>query len=219
MEPAANQNPPANNPPPANQPPANEPPKGEKEVVPVTEFTAVKNDMHRFKDENATLKKQLQDIKDAEMKNNNQWKEYAQTKEKDAEDWKKKYDVLSSSVVNGNKISAVRQECLKLGLLDSAVDDLELMELKDVVVETTSTGRINVIGAKAAAERIKSLKPHWFGNGQAPNVNGKPPEVVHGKDGAITYADVVKAEEQAKKTGDYKEYQQVLLKFKQQQKR
>ncbi len=104
---------------------------------------------------------------------------------------------------------------MKLGLVETAVDDLELMELKDVIVETTSTGRVNVIGAKSAAERIKSIRPHWFSEGRVPNINGRQPEVRTSGSGATSYEELQKLEKEAVKTGDYTEYKKKVMEFKQ----
>ena len=186
------------------------------ESIPFREFKAVKDDMHRYKEEARKNADELQKLRDKDMRDKDQWKEYASAKEKEANDYKTKYETVTKSITERAKISQVREAALKLGLVETAIDDLELMDLKDVVVETTSTGRINVIGAKAAAERIKSIRPHWFSENRTPNVNGNTPTVMKpGGAGSVSYDDLKKLEEDARKTGDYTEYKRKLMEFKQ----
>jgi hypothetical protein len=194
---------------------ANAPADEVQENIPYNEFKSVKNDMHRFKEDARKAAEELKAFRDKEMRDKEQWKEYSANKEKEANEWKTKYDTLSDSIRDRAKISAVREASLKLGLVETAVDDLELMELKDVIVETTSTGRVNVIGAKSAAERIKSLRPHWFSENRAPNINGRQPEVRTSSGGQTTYEELTKLEKEAVRTGDYTEYKKRMMEFKQ----
>jgi len=185
------------------------------ESVSYAQFKSVKDDMHRFKEELKKRDDMLKSLQEKELKDKEQWKEYGSAKEKEATEWKTKYETLSDSIRDRAKVSAVREAALKLGLVESAVEDLELMDLKDVVVETTSTGRVNVIGAKSAAERIKSVRPHWFAENRVPSVNGRQPEVKVGGSPASSYDELKKLEEMARKSGDYTEYRKKLMEFKQ----
>lgn len=189
--------------------------EGGEQSVSYSQFKSVKDDMHRFKEELKKRDDQLKALQEKDLKDKEQWKEYGSAKEKEATEWKTKYETLSDSIRDRAKVSAVREAALKLGLVESAVEDLELMDLKDVVVETTSTGRVNVIGAKSAAERIKSVRPHWFSDARPPLVNGRQPEVKTGSGGATSYDDIKKLEEIARKTGDFTEYKKKLMEFKQ----
>ncbi len=186
----------------------------ENEQVSFSEFKAVKDDMHRFKEDARKNKEELDRLKTKEMSDKEQWKELAATRETEAKDWRTKYEAVTGSIQERAKISAVKESAIKLGLVESAYEDLELIELKDVIVETTSTGRVNVIGAKSAAERIKSLKPHWFANGKGPNLNPNVPSTVNGVHTSTSYDDLVKLEADAKKTGDYTEYKKKLMELK-----
>lgn len=188
--------------------------EGGDEMVSKAEFTSVKDDMHRFKEEARIAKEKLAKLGDDDMKAKEQWKDFAAAKEKEANESKQKYDALVNSIQDRAKISAVKEQAIKLGLVENAYDDLELMELKDVIVETTSTGRVNVMGAKAAAERIKTLKPHWFAKPGGPNLNPNTPNTVTTTPSGSSYDDLLKLEAEAKKTGDYTEYKKALMALK-----
>lgn len=209
----------------AQTPPATPPPSrtagendggdGGGEHVPYSEFKHVKDDLHRYKEEARKNADALKALQEKELRDKEQWKDYAAAKEKEANEYKTKYETVTKSITERAKISAVREAALKLGLVETAIDDLELMDLKDVAVETTSTGRINVMGAKSAAERIKSIRPHWFSESRTPNVNGNTPTVTKpGGAGSVSYEELKKLEEEARKTGDYTEYKRKLMEFK-----
>ncbi len=194
-------------------------PKGEDgESVSMDAYTSVKNDMHKYKEAAQKSADALKKLEDEKLQKNEQWKEYAAAKEKEANDYKQKYELVNSSILERSKLSKVKEECAKLGLIDAAYEDLEALDFKDVIVETTSTGRVNVMGAKSAAERLKSLKPHWFSDTRVPNVNGKVPDVRNTPPGSVTAAEIVKLEAEAKKTGDFTEYRKKLVEYKMQKK-
>lgn len=95
--------------------------------------------------------------------------------------------------VKTQRFNAVQSEAVKAGLLPSAVNDLELLNLEDVQVEVTSGDRFIVTGADTFVEGLKQSKSHWFKEEKAPRVNGGggglPP-----KSGKLTPHDVYQAE-------------------------
>jgi len=186
----------------------------ESDAPDLATFNRFKNDMNRWKDEARKNADELKKLKDQDLKEKENWKEFAQAKEKEADDWKTKYNTQNNAILERAKVSKVREEALKLGLVETAVDDLETLELKDVIVEFTSTGRTSVIGAKAAAERIKSIRPHWFSENKVPNVNGSMPQVKPGQVGKVTFEELDRLQKAAKESGDYKEYQKKMMEFK-----
>lgn len=207
----------ANQEPTATTPPQ-ELPVAETEVIDRAAYEQVKADMHRFKEQARQKDDQLKSIETEKLKNEQKWKELAEIKEREANEANDKFNRLNSAVVTDRKMAVIRAEAIKLGLLPSAIDDLESMNWSDVTVEATSTGRVNVIGAAKAVERFKTLKPHWFRGLEAPGVNTNTPGVVPGAAaGQVTLKDVQAAEAEAKKTGDYSKYKETLLRFRAQQ--
>ena len=104
---------------------------------------------------------------------------------------------------------------MKQGIRPEAVNDLQFLDLSEVQIETTDTGRVNIIGEDKFIERTKTLRPHWFGTTAAPNVNTATPGIVPGQQ--ITLADVTAAEKEAKKTGDRSKYMQLVSQYQKQQ--
>lgn len=185
------------------------------EKVSYKEFKSLKDEMHKRKDEARKYADELKALKEKDMRDKEQWKEFGSTKEKEANEWKTKYEVLNSTLLNRAKLTAVQQEALKLGMVETALEDLELMDLKGVIVETTSTGKVNVIGARSEAERIKGIRPHWFSSKNTPNVNTNLPGVKNSPAGLTSYEDLMKLEKEAQKSGDYTEYKKRVMEFKQ----
>ena len=170
-------------------------------------------DLQKYKGRVKELEDAQEQSRISKMREKEQWQDLSSEWQQKAEKHEAENKTLKDSMVYDKKYSAVREFALKAGLRNEALRDLELIDFDDVEVEYTSTGRVNVLNAERAVERIKSSRPHWFGNRRT-NVNSNEPEVVSG--GQVSYNDVYKAEEQARKTGDYAPYKALLNKYKEQ---
>ena len=122
---------------------------------------------------------------------------------------------MTKAVITDKKMSAIREAAIKAGVLESALEDIDFLDWSGVQVETTSTGRLNVLGVDDAVKRIKTLKPHWFGK-PAPKINGKVPEA-KGQDGIVTLEKLNKLRKEAMKSGDYSAYEPAFKAFQAQQ--
>jgi len=163
-------------------------------------------DMLKFKAEAATLKAEKEAAETTRMKASNQWKEIAEAKEKEAETLKADNKRMQDSYLGDKKFNAVQAKCLALGLRAEAASDLEMLDLDAVTIETTSTGKVNVLGVDKFAERLKTLKPHWFADPKQTKINSDGTRVIEGGNGLLTPADLLAAEKEAKKTGDHTKY-------------
>ena len=175
-------------------------------------------DLQKHKQKALKLEEERKTSQTQELKAKEQWKLLAEQKEQEANTYKAESENLKKSFVNEKKFSAIKDEAAKLGLRPEAMSDLELLDLEDISVETTSTGRINVLGAKTFAERVKTLKPHWFQNAQV-TVNGSAPRVSDTHTGLVSAKDIYDAEKAYRKSGkpeDFQKYQEMHLKFRKQ---
>jgi len=182
------------------------------DVVSRADLQRALDDLHRFKKEAETLRAEQTAQRDAKMKAENQWKEYAETKEREAKEATEKAKKLQDSFLNNQKYNALMAKTQALGILPAALSDLESLDLEDIRIETTSTGKINVLGVDVFAERIKSTKPHWFGTPAAPNVNASG-QRVQDNPSTVTAKMVMDAERDGKKTGDMSTYHKLLKQF------
>lgn len=181
------------------------------------EFEHVKADMHKYKTEAQTLRKAQEDARTAKLKEEAKWQELAEAREKEIETLRTDNQRIQDSYVNDRKFSALREKCQALGLRKEAISDLEGLDLGDITVETTNTGRVNILGADKFANRLKTLKPHWFSDPKTtPNVNTSSTRVITSDSGNVTTADIIAAEREGRKTGDMSKYLDLCDKYRKQ---
>lgn len=186
---------------------------GKPELVSREDHERALADLHKFKKEAEKLKTEREAEKTAKLKEENRWKELAEQNEQEAKTAREEAARIKDSYVNGKKYSAVQEKCMALGLRPEAVSDLEMLDLADIPIETTSTGKINVLGADKFAERLKTLKPHWFAEKKAPSINADGTRVVESNDGQITVAQLLAEEAKGKKSGDLSGYYALHKKY------
>jgi len=167
-----------------------------KETVNKAEFDKVLNQMHEQKRRAKHLEAELEKQKIEKLKEQKDWQTIAELKEKEAQDFSAKYTALSENLVLDKKFAAVKEAALKQGILPSAIDDLEMLDLSAVVVEKTSTGRINVIGAEQLVSGLKLKKAHWF-ESKGSRINPETPGVISPK--SVGWEEVKAAETSWKK--------------------
>lgn len=182
-----------------------------KKTVSVEAYEKAMADMHKYKKalreiENNKKTQELQTLKEKQ-----EWQKIAELKEKEANDAIEERKKLTNAVITDKKMSSVREAAMKAGILDSALDDIELLNWSEVQVETTSTGRINVQGAEDAVKRLKTLKPHWFGK-SAGKINSKIPDVNQDSD-VVSIEKLNKLRKEALNTGDYSVYEPAFRKY------
>ncbi len=184
--------------------------------VPKAEFERVMKDMHKFKSEAKENAKKVQESEEQKLREKQDWQKLAELNEQKAKDAEDRATRTQESYLGEKKFSAIKEAALKSGIIPQALEDLEMLDAKGVIVETTSTGKLNILGADSFINNLKALKPHWFG--QAPvNVNSNLPGVQGGSK-KITESDLIKASEEARKNGDYTPYEKMQKEYLQQQK-
>ena len=132
--------------------------------------------------EKEDLKRQLEEMKTGELERSNNFKalyEQEKSKRELAEQTAKR---TRDTYIKDLKMKSIREEALKSGSHESAVDDLELLDHSLVEIETTSTGRYSVLGAKEFVDSIKEKRPYWFQDKTPPNINsGRPSGIPKGE--------------------------------------
>lgn len=161
-------------------------------------FERTKKDMFKYKAEAESAKKAADDLKVQRLKETQNWEALAKQREQEALDEKTKRERLESSLIQSQKFTALKQEALKHNIHPSSLDDLELLDLPEVNVETTSTGKILVTGAERAILNLKSLRPQWFQQ-KAPSINPSSPEAIQVNPQQVTLQDLSKLEAEYKK--------------------
>lgn len=115
--------------------------------------------------------KQLKSIEERKLIEQNKWKELAEKYKSDYESTTTELSQFRNDFVNDKKMDAIKREALKHGIRPEAIDDLDMLANDEVEIETTSTGKINILGADSFVEKVKAIKPYWFQELTAPTVN------------------------------------------------
>lgn len=153
------------------------------------------DDLHKFKKQVSELETKFSQIEDQRLRDQNDWKQLAEKEKKRADDADAKVKTITGSLVLTQKHQAVQKAALDAGIRQEALADLDLLDLNEVQVEATSTGRYIVSGANEYIDELKAKKPHWFKTAKAPNLNtgggGAPRDT---KSGEITAEKIVQLE-------------------------
>lgn len=173
--------------------------------------------LEKFKQDNIKAKKRLQELEAQleverrnKLKEKEDWKTYAETLEKELESTRTERQALSQAMIYDKKVEAIRIAALNAGIRKDAIKHLEKFGTEGVDIETTSTGRINILGAEQFVARLKAEAPYLF-DVKGTKVNAESPSMV-GKT-EITIEKLNELRDHWKKTGDSAPYQAALLEF------
>ncbi len=169
-------------------------------------------DLHKEKKARKDLEEKLRLQEMDKLKASERWKEVAEANETRAKEAEERLTARELADQERAKLAAVRESAVRAGIRKEAMNDLKLVDLTGLVVDPND----NVIGADKAIENLKAIRPHWFSNTAKPGINLNQPDVVADTSGKVTYADLQKAEIEAKKTGNYKPYTDLTIRFKNQ---
>lgn len=128
-----------------------------------------------FKQKVNTYEAQLKEAEENRLKEQNDWKGYAENKAKEAQGWQEKFNGLENKLQTQVKIGAVRREFEKLGVKDGKVVEgiVPLLKLDAIKYdETTQT----VIGAEEEVKRIRETLPQLFAVSPAAGANHNAPQ-------------------------------------------
>lgn len=197
---------------------AGDPDAGKNDFIPRSEFEKVLKELHQHKASARTATEQLEQRKIEDMKKNQQYEALANEYKEKLERAEAEKKRIIESDIQSRKYNAVKDSAVRAGIRKEALSDLDLVAMDNVVVETTSTGKINILGADRFVESLKAAKPHWFSSPQAPSVNTDGVRVDGGA-GPITPQMILAAETEGRKTGDMSKYRELSKKFQQQSRR
>lgn len=179
-------------------------------------YEQIKKDMHTYKQKNKEYEERLEALKLNGHKEKEDWKEVARIHEETAKDLKGKYEGLKQNLINSAKVAKLTEEAVKHGINPQALPDLELVDFDELVVETTSTGKILVSGQDRAIAKLKVLRPHWFSK-SVPLINPTTPSTLPADGQPITVNDLDALLIQYKKTGsesDKQAYHAAIMRYK-----
>lgn len=146
------------------------------ETVEKSVYESVSNDMHKYKRQaqdnsaaNEQLRSEIEALKTDKLKETNNYKELYESTQAKLEETTNQNVTFKKEVVHNMKLDALREHAVKKGLRD--LSDLDIVDLSSMTVETTNTGKFNVLGADLMVENLQKKKAHWFNDGIDPGVN------------------------------------------------
>ena len=135
----------------------------ERKTVDWQDHQRAMNDLHKFKDrskslnaENEELRKKIEGIEAAKLKEQEDWKNYAEVMEKKNADLEAKNEEYKNDFIKNEKLRAVIPELNKQGIHPDALERLvPNMDLSGIVVERRHDGRIECLGVREFTESFK----------------------------------------------------------------
>lgn len=197
--------------------------QGKDDHVPKSAYEQVTKDLHKWKAQAKENQRQLSEVQDRlkafEDKNIDETdlKQVAERYKRDADSYKAENQKLKESYLYSEKYRAIFNELRKLGFRDDAERYLEFEDLKDIEIETTSKGRVNVLGAQEWAAEYQRKNEFLFEAKKAPKVSSADGRSGNRTDSEpLTPAKLIELEKIARRTGkadDDKKYREAVLQY------
>lgn len=166
-----------------------------------------KQEIAQMREQMGKLQQSIGEKEEQTLREQHKWQELAEKYKSDLEQTKNQFTDFKGQMVNYEKSNAVKQAALKAGIMQESLEDLELLDLEGVEIETTSTGRLLVNGAEDFVESLKERRPHWFRNTNKPNLNNDFSNDFKEKTYSMT--DIIKL--QKENPAEYKKQMQKIL--------
>ena len=176
------------------------------ETVSKEAYEQVKADMHKFKTqfkEKETalgeMATRIESLQTESLKKEKNYKELYERAEEQKTTAVNEASTIKESYLNDRRLGEIEKEALSQGM---DMQSLELLrsgafDTDSVITETTSTGRVNVLGAK---DFIEDLKQKWgtklFSSGKAPTINSATPTTLNLQDQTLSGKDVLKLQKE-----------------------
>lgn len=186
----------------------------EKKLVPFDNHKRALDDLHKYKNNSKELEAKLNAIEEERLKEKQDYKALADRYKAESEAHGRKLREVNALIERSQKFQALERVAAEAGIRPEAIEDLELLPLDRLELETTSNGRFMVNGVKDYVEDLKQRKPHWFKKDKPPAVNSGGGGAKPTGDGKLTARDVLDAEKKVragKMTKD--QYHEVFRKY------
>jgi len=139
------------------------------------DFLRFKHEARELREQNEKLMKQLEETKSSHLEQNQQFKELWEREKTKRLEVEEQNNQSKKAFFNTLKSKEIEKEAMRLGIRQEALEDLSLLSSDEVIVEATSQGNLNIVGAQEFAEKIKQTRPYWFQQKAAANVNSGQP--------------------------------------------
>jgi len=184
------------------------------DVVPRHAYESVTTDLHKYKQKLREFEQKFEEQQTSKLKANEEWKSLYESEVSKRESAEMQAKRLEDSFVFNKKMDVIKQEAIKQGIHNAALNDLEHMGFDDVQIQKTvredGLQSVDIVGAADAIARLKAAKEYLFNKNTPPKTNTSDPEV--GLPSEVTVDQVLKAE----KDGNTQKYRELLMKYQKQ---
>lgn len=187
--------------------PTQEPKKGGAIDHYKEQLAQTRSQMQKIEEEKMQMSQRLAQIEEEKLRAANQWQELADKYKREKETVEKSHNDFKNYFVQEKKLETIKREAMKAGIREEAIHDLDILDTSMIEIETTSTGKINVLNADQFVENLKSTRPYWFKAQNAPNINTNMPSA--NMQTKMTPTDLLKL--QKSNPTEYTKYMQKLL--------
>jgi hypothetical protein len=140
------------------------------------EIRKLSEQLRQVQEERENIAAQLETERTEKLKEQQQYKQLWEQEKKRKEEAEQNVQKLKTTFSNTLKRSAVHKEAMSQGIRPEALKHLDMLDYESIVLETTSNGAINILGAKEYVEGLKNgEESYWFKSNAGPNVNTKSP--------------------------------------------
>lgn len=200
--------------------------QGKEDFVPKSAYEQVTKDLHKWKSQAKENQKQLLEIQERlktfedKSIDETDLKSLSERYKREAETYKTENQKLKESYLYSEKYRSIFTELKKLGFRDDAERYLEYEDLKDLEVETTSKGRVNVLGAQDWAAEFHKKNEFLFEPKRAARVSasdGRSGQKLD--DSQLTPQKLFELEKLARRTGkpeDDQKYRAAVIQYQKQ---
>ena len=183
------------------------------ETVSKEAYDQVKSDMHKFKTqykekdtELAQMQIKIENLETSSLEEKKNYKElYERSKERENEA-KEEAKSIKESYLENRRLGEIEKVAVSQGMDEVSLELLisGAFDTSSVITETTSTGRVNVLGADDLVEGLKKkFGEMLFPSGKAPTINSASPSISNLQDQPLSSKDLL--ELQIKDPKAYKE--------------
>lgn len=171
-------------------------------------------DLHRYKNDAREKEEALKKFQNQQLEQNQKYKELWEQTKKEAEAYQEKTKLMEKAFMEREIKRQLEAEAMKMGLIDSDAMHA-FVNPDDILVEGTTTGKLNVLNTKQVLEGLKLKKPYLFNTQKSVGINTQTPSVMTSNE--VTMDQVLEAQSKYNKTKrkeDAQTYQDLLLKYK-----
>jgi hypothetical protein len=125
--------------------------------------------------ERARRETEAKRLHEAGLMEGKKYKTLFETRDKELQDLRNKQSEQSQSIAKTFKLQAKREQALKAGIREEALQDLEYFPDDELELRRSESGVLDVTGADRWIENLKTSKPYLFKSSSAPNLQGGRP--------------------------------------------